>query len=182
MTLYDTLGVDPTASEQEIRKVYVDLARRHHPDFHTDAGPEARAAADRRMRQINEAWSVLGDAERRATYDLTLRDPSGSSSVTTAPKREWRPIEPDDPNEIEVDPRDLSDDVPIVADAKPPRSLPFFVALFFIGSLVVLSFGLVTRVPAILALGAILFGLTILALVAAPLLVLAKSWRGDDGS
>jgi hypothetical protein len=40
----------------------------------------------------------------------------------------------------------------------------------------------VTRVPAILALGAILLGLTVLALVAAPLLVLAKSWRGDDGS
>jgi hypothetical protein len=181
VTLYDTLGVEPTASDQEIRKVYVDLARRHHPDFHTDAEPEARAAADRRMQQINEAWAVLGDPDRRATYDLGLRGGTSSSAVSSAPKREWRPVEPDDPNEIEVDPRDLIDDVPIVADAKPPRSLPFFVALFFVGALVLLSAGLVTRVPAILALGAILLGLTIVALVAAPLVVMAKSWRGDEG-
>jgi hypothetical protein len=176
VSLYDTLGVEPTASEQEIRKVYVDLARRHHPDFHSDTGPETRAAADRRMQQINEAWRVLGDTERRAAYDLELR--GGSPVVDASPKRPWMPVEPDDPNEIEVDPRDLIDDIPIVADAKPPRSLPFFVALFFIGAIAMLSLGLVTRVPVILTFGAVLLALAIVSLLAAPLIVLAKSWRG----
>src|SRR5689334_14693619 len=60
MDHYAVLQVDPTADAEVIRAAYRVLARRHHPD----AGGSAS-----RMAQINEAWSVLGNARRRRVYD-----------------------------------------------------------------------------------------------------------------
>ena len=60
---YDVLGVDRTAEPDEIRKAYRDLARRHHPDVSRE--PDATA----RFQQINEAYEVLRDEEKRANYD-----------------------------------------------------------------------------------------------------------------
>jgi curved DNA-binding protein CbpA len=65
-TLYAVLGVNPEADTATIRRAYRELARRHHPDFGGDV---------REMVSINEAWYVLGDRERRATYDRQLRRP-----------------------------------------------------------------------------------------------------------
>ena len=60
---YDVLGVERTAGSDEIRKAYRDLARRHHPDVSRQ--PDATA----RFQQINEAYEVLRDDEKRASYD-----------------------------------------------------------------------------------------------------------------
>ena len=60
---YDVLGVDRTASSEEIRKAFRDLARRHHPDVSKESDAEAR------FKQINEAYEVLGDSEKRSNYD-----------------------------------------------------------------------------------------------------------------
>ena len=65
-TLYDVLGVDHQDTAPMIRRAYRDLARRHHPD----SGGELR-----HMMAINEAWHVLGDPERRASYDTQLLRP-----------------------------------------------------------------------------------------------------------
>ena len=65
MTLYDLLGVRPGATAAEIRTAYLAAARRAHPDV---AGP----SGDDTMRDLNSAWAVLGDAEARERYDLTL--------------------------------------------------------------------------------------------------------------
>jgi molecular chaperone DnaJ len=65
-TLYAVLGVDPEADMATIRRAYRALARRHHPDFGGDT---------RRMMSINEAWHVLSDPERRASYNGQLRRP-----------------------------------------------------------------------------------------------------------
>lgn len=67
---YDVLGVLPTADVEEIRRAYVLLARDVHPDRFIDAASEQRADSERRMREINAAWHVLGDARRRRRYDL----------------------------------------------------------------------------------------------------------------
>lgn len=64
-THYERLGVDRFASQAEIRAAYRNLARRNHPDLADGSG-----AGD--MVPVNEAWRVLGDAERRAAYDATL--------------------------------------------------------------------------------------------------------------
>lgn len=60
---YQSLGVAKSASEDEIRKAYRKLARKYHPDVSKE--PDA----EERMREVNEAWNVLGDKEKRAAYD-----------------------------------------------------------------------------------------------------------------
>lgn len=60
---YAILGVPRTASEQEIRKAYRRLARKYHPDVSKDPAAEAR------FKEVNEAYEVLGDAEKRKRYD-----------------------------------------------------------------------------------------------------------------
>ena len=60
---YSALGVERTASEDEIRKAYRKLARKYHPDVSKEADAETR------MRDVNEAWDVLGNKEKRAAYD-----------------------------------------------------------------------------------------------------------------
>ncbi len=60
---YETLGVDRSARPEEIRRAYRRLARQHHPDV--NKSPEAEA----RFKEINEAYHVLNDPDKRATYD-----------------------------------------------------------------------------------------------------------------
>jgi curved DNA-binding protein len=60
---YEILGVERGASEDDIRKSYRKLARRYHPDVSKEPDAETR------MRNINEAYEVLGDKEKRAAYD-----------------------------------------------------------------------------------------------------------------
>ncbi len=61
---YKILGIDRNASEQDIKRAYRRLARQFHPDVN----PENRQAEER-FKEINEAYEVLGDAEKRAKYD-----------------------------------------------------------------------------------------------------------------
>ncbi|MBX5464660.1 MAG: molecular chaperone DnaJ [Clostridia bacterium] len=61
---YEVLGVGPNASQEEIKAAFRRLARRYHPDAHPD-DPEAEA----KFKEINEAYQVLGDPEKRAQYD-----------------------------------------------------------------------------------------------------------------
>ncbi len=60
---YATLGVDKKAGADEIQKAYRKLARSYHPDI--NKAPEAEA----KFKQINEAYQVLSDADKRAKYD-----------------------------------------------------------------------------------------------------------------
>ncbi|MCC6805619.1 MAG: DnaJ domain-containing protein [Anaerolineae bacterium] len=61
---YKTLGVSRTASDKEIKQAFRKLAKKHHPDANPD-NPSAEA----RFKEINEAYEVLSDKEKRATYD-----------------------------------------------------------------------------------------------------------------
>src|SRR5688572_8905835 len=61
---YQILGVSRTASEDEIRKAFRKLAREYHPDVAKD-----KAKAEDKFKEINEAYEVLGDPEKRKKYD-----------------------------------------------------------------------------------------------------------------
>ena len=60
---YETLGVARNATAEDIKKAYRKLAFQFHPDRNKDAG------ATERFKEINEAYQVLSDPERRASYD-----------------------------------------------------------------------------------------------------------------
>lgn len=61
---YDILGVDRDADEQEIKRAYRKLALKYHPDKNPDDDN-----AEERFKEINEAYEVLGNSEKRAKYD-----------------------------------------------------------------------------------------------------------------
>src|SRR5215210_8761225 len=62
--LYDILGVSKTASQDAIKKAYRKLARKHHPD----ANP-GDSAAEERFKEVQAAYDVLSDPEKRKQYD-----------------------------------------------------------------------------------------------------------------
>ena len=66
---YDVLGVRPSASAEEIRRRYKFLVIAFHPDRFVRT-PEHHALAELRIKQVNEAYRVLGDAQARAQYDM----------------------------------------------------------------------------------------------------------------
>jgi len=60
---YKTLGVERTATQQEIQRAYRKLARKHHPDISKETGAEDR------FKEITEAYEVLKDPDKRQKYD-----------------------------------------------------------------------------------------------------------------
>lgn len=61
---YKTLGVNKNADDQELKKAFRKLAKQYHPD----ANPDDHAA-EARFKEINEAYEVLSDSEKRSAYD-----------------------------------------------------------------------------------------------------------------
>src|SRR5690242_17401716 len=79
---YKVLGVDKKASQEDIKKAYRKLARQYHPDTNKDPGAEDR------FKEISEAYDVLGDPEKRKTYDrgggvFGAANPFGGGATTT---------------------------------------------------------------------------------------------------
>ena len=67
---YELLEVDKKASPDEIKKAFRKLARKYHPDLNP-----GNKSAEQKFKEINEAYSVLGDEKKRAEYDQYGRSP-----------------------------------------------------------------------------------------------------------
>lgn len=77
---YKILGVDPKATESEIKTAFRKAARKYHPDLHIKSD---KAAAEEKFKEINEAYAVLGDKEKRSQYDLL--------GTNTQNGQQWQP-------------------------------------------------------------------------------------------
>jgi curved DNA-binding protein CbpA len=70
---YAVLGIERSASESDIKAAYRGLARKYHPDVAED-----KSAAETRFKEINEAYEVLGDPQKRQQYDRYGAVPNGA--------------------------------------------------------------------------------------------------------
>ena len=70
---YEVLGVEKSASERDLKNAFRSLARKYHPDRSSEENAEDK------FKEIQEAYAVLSDAEKRAQYDrFGHNGPSGS--------------------------------------------------------------------------------------------------------
>lgn len=83
MDYYKVLQINKTASLEEIKKAYRKLSRKYHPD---NAGEQGRNLFD----QVQEAYAVLGDEEKRSAYDKQMAD-DGTKQQDSNIKKETSP-------------------------------------------------------------------------------------------
>lgn len=160
MNPYAVLGVEPDATDAEIRRAYLALARRFHPD--------ANPGGEDRMRAVNEAWAVLGDRARRAAWDRRMPDPG---------------FVPDDPTDDQFDPRSQPD-VPY----RPPNPvqqqrrglLTMAPVVLFATSSVMAGAGVFFDLSAVLGIAVAVFSLSCIAMIGVLLVAMADA-RHDEG-
>jgi len=162
VTHYDVLGVDPSATTATLRRAYVALARRHHPDR-----PGGDAAT---MRAINAAWATLSDPQRRARYDLSLQDGPPPAAPDPAPT-----VPCYDEDDLLAD---LADDTPLGAMVVLPRWASLLPVAVFAASVGFFVLGLTFGSSPAIAVSMAVFALSCAMFLAAPFVALLSSRRG----
>jgi len=168
--LYDTLQVAPDATQAELRKAYLNLARRNHPDRFGDA---ERPAAQVRMQEINEAWNTLGVAHKRREYDQ-LHQVHSNTGDPWRGNREFRPFDDFDPvdrSDVDLDPTITSGSTAL------PRWVTFMPPLLVVLGVLFFGFGMMVNAAAIIAFAAaaVLLGGACFALL--PLIAMSRADR-----
>ncbi len=171
---YDVLGVRADATQDEIRRAYHALARRHHPDTQPDADPTAARESGLAMAAVNDAWEVLGDPVRRRAYDNDTGSGRYTRTTTEAPpaSHEWVPFH----EGVEDWDEEWEDD-----DDRPPLvsggfglvvMVPVLLVLFAVG---LFFFSTMAQSTMLRNVAIVLFPVAGFGFVAAPLLVMVRS-------
>jgi DnaJ-class molecular chaperone len=82
---YSVLGVPKTASDEDIKKAFRKLARKHHPDLNP-----GDKAAEAKFKELNEANEVLGDPEKRKKYDELGANWRAYEQASPRPGAQWQ--------------------------------------------------------------------------------------------
>ena len=110
---YATLGVERGASEEEIRKAFLRLARKYHPDVCEEK------TAEETFKQVNEAYQTLSDPEKRKAYDQLGRHTPGEEFT---PSPEWDTRFWQGGVEEEIDLADLFERMGFRSARRPPQA------------------------------------------------------------
>lgn len=70
--LYEILEISKDATTNEIKRKYRELTKKYHPDKFSNASEESKKQAENKFREINEAYSILGNENTRKEYDKQL--------------------------------------------------------------------------------------------------------------
>jgi curved DNA-binding protein CbpA len=90
--LYAVLGVAPTATREELRRAYLALLRRYHPDTREATHGSAAESADLALQEVQAAYETLRDLRLRTEYDRTRSAPLVTSTSTAVPVRRRRVV------------------------------------------------------------------------------------------
>ena len=160
-SFYEVLDVAPDADAAAIRRAYLDAARAHHPDRHA-GDPVSTARAERRMREINEAWAVLGDAHRRAAHDRELARRPSEGAASAPPRRKHRAGAPP---------------MPAASGVSPPRKLTMLPSGLLFAAVLCFAMGMLLRLVPLFAVGLGLVVLGGISFVLVPVMTMHRSRR-----
>jgi hypothetical protein len=170
-THYEVLGVARGASAVQVRRAYLEAARRHHPDVHAGSEPDVIADARRAMAAVNAAWEILGDPARRRAYDQKL----GVAPPPTARRDPAPQAEPqDEPRWTDEPAWAREPDVDETMPGLRTQSVVLFPVGLLAGAGAAFAFGMMSQIAAFLALSVVLLSLAAVGFVAAPLLTIRR--------
>ncbi len=170
MDPYRELGVERTATDAEIRRAYLRLARRTHPDVRGDD-----SEADEKMRRLNEAWTLLSDPASRAAVDLAAKPQPAQASQPTVAGR-GAPQDSDDEDHYWWAETIERDDRPLSAGRLPAWMQMGAPALFVFGVFSVIV-GAMVAFAAAVVFGLVALAVSGLMFMLAPFVVLVTSRR-----
>lgn len=179
-THYDLLGVSPHASQDEIRRAYHRMARRHHPDANpgrTQGGPPpgARRGEATTMAEINAAWAVLGNPQKRRAYDLTIGTPP-SAGPAEAPDG-FDGSYGGDYDDL----RHLYDDLIVPRRPRPSDMLIMIPVVLAVAAIALFAFSLMSESEGMRTTALLLVPVTAASFVAAPLVTMLRArGRNED--
>ncbi len=168
-THYDLLGVSPHATQDEIRRAYRRAARRHHPDANQGGEPARRTA----MAEINAAWEVLGNPEKRRAYDRAI-----GMTPRPRPATSFYEEDGDDDSGYE-DLRHLYDDLVVPQRARPSDMFIMVPVLLLLAAVGLFAFSLMSESEGMRTAALLMVPVTGASFVAAPLVSMLRARSRD---
>ena len=81
MNYYNLLNLSPNASEQQIKSSYKKLVKQYHPDLYVGN----KDFAEQKIKEINEAYDILSNSQKKAEYDAYLKSLEYTTTISSAP-------------------------------------------------------------------------------------------------